>query len=515
MEFLVVTTGLCLFGGRVFLGGLGRFAVALPIVAAIGLAPAPARAQAPDTPLELIPNECERESLDCIAAWTGDLDGMIERRMIRVLTVPNRTNYFVDRGQQRGITYEIFKALEDELNKTLKLGARKLHVVFVPVRRDRLIPGLVEGLGDVAASNLTITEARAELIDFTDPFFTGVKEVLVTGPASEPIAAIEELAGREVVVRKSSSYYESLTALNERFAAEGKTPMTLTLAAEELEDEDLMEMVGAGIYPAIVVDDHKAKLWAEVLGNLTIHEDIALREGGSIAWAIRKDSPKLMAELNAFAKTHKKGTEFGNIMLKRYFKNTKYLKNNVDEAELKKFREVIELLKKYAADYEFDWLLIAAQAYQESGIDQSVKSPVGAVGVMQVLPTTAEAEPIGLKDVETDIDSNVHAGVKYLRFMINQYFDDPAISPVNRMLLAFAGYNAGPNRIDRLRKKAAEQGLDPNVWFGNVELVVAEQVGRETTQYVGNINKYYLAYRRLLDQAAAKETAKSETEAEE
>jgi len=483
---------------------------ALLVAAGLALAPADTLAQAADGELELVPDDCEAQGLDCVKAWTGDLDGMIERRMIRVLTVPNRTNYFVDRGTQRGLTYEAGKELEKILNEKLKLGARKLHVVFVPVRRDQLLPGLEQGLGDIAAANLTVTEARQAKVDFTDPIMTNVKEVLVTGPASEPIATVDELAGREVVVRASSSYFESLTALNERFAAEGKEPVTLTVVPEELEDEDLMEMVNAGIYPALVVDNHKAKLWAQIFESVTVHEDIVLREGGSIAWAIRKDSPQLMAELNAFVKTHKIGTEFGNIMLKRYFKSTKYLRNALDPDELRKFQETVALFQKYAGQYDFDWLLIGAQAYQESHIDQSVVSPVGAVGVMQVLPSTAEGDPINITGVQSDVEANIHAGVKYLRFMVNEYFDDPAISPVDRMLFAFAGYNGGPNRIRKLRKAAAEQGLDPNKWFGNVELVVAKHIGQETTQYVGNINKYYLAYKRVQEQQEAKKKALEE-----
>ena len=179
---------------------------------------------------------------------------------------------------------------------------------------------------------------------------------------------------------------------------------------------------------------------------------------------------------------------------------------------MQKFSQTIELFRKYAGEYDFDWLLIAAQAYQESRIDQGVVSPVGAVGVMQVLPSTAEGSPININGVQSDVESNIHAGVKYMRFMVNEYFNDPAISPVDRMLLAFAGYNGGPNRIEKLRKKAAEQGLDPNKWFGNVEIVVAKHIGQETTQYVGNINKYYLAYRRALDQQAAKKKAIEEAE---
>lgn len=440
--------------------------------------------------------------------WTGDLHGMIERRMVRVLTVPNKTFYFVDRGKQRGATYDFAKRFEDTLNKKLKRGAIPLHVVFIPVSRDRLIPGLVEGIGDIAAANLTITEERRKLVDFSDPIGSGVKEVVVTGPESAPLASVDDLAGREVVMRSSTSSYESMVALNERLREDGKPEVRLTLADENLEDEDLLELVNAGIYPAIIMDDHKARFWKEVFEHIEVHEDIAVRTGGEIAWAFRKDSPKLAKAVNAFVKDHKIGTEFGNIILKRYLKDTRYVKNALQEKDRQRFEQTVALFKKYADEYDFDWLMIGAQAYQESGIDQSVRSPVGAVGVMQVLPKTAAGSPINIKNVDKSIENNIHAGVKYLRFMVDEYFDDPAIGPVDRHLFAFASYNGGPNRIDRLRRKAAKQGLDPNRWFGNVEVVVARNIGRETTQYVGNIYKYYVAYKRLVEQRQAREQAK-------
>ncbi len=441
--------------------------------------------------------------------WTGDLDGMTERRMIRVLVPFSKTFYFVDRGQQRGITYEVLKKFEDDLNRRLKTKALRIHVVFIPVSRDRLLPGLLGGLGDIAAGNLTITPERREKIDFSDPLYTGVKEIVITGPASPAVATLDDLADKEIIVRRSSSYYESLIALNEKFRREGKPAIRLSLADENLEDEDLIEMVNSGLYPIIVVDGHKARFWKQVFPDIVVHEDIAVRSGGEIAWAFRKDSPELKSEIDAFVKGHKIGTTFGNILLQRYFKDAKYVKNSVNDAELKKFRDTIAIFQQYAGQYDFDWLMIAAQAYQESGIDQSVRSPVGAIGVMQVMPKTAAAAPILIPDIY-DIENNIHAGVKYLRFMIDEYFNDPQISAVDRLLFAFASYNGGPNRIDRLRRKAAAQGLDPNRWFQNVEIVVARHIGRETTQYVGNIFKYYVAYRRVIEEHEARAAARKQ-----
>jgi len=157
--------------------------------------------------------------------------------------------------------------------------------------------------------------------------------------------------------------------------------------------------------------------------------------------------------------------------------------------------------------YDFDWLLLAALAYQESTIDQSKRSHVGAIGVMQILPTTASDKNVDIPDIE-EIEANIHAGTKYLRFMMNRYFTDPSIDRLNRALLTFASYNAGPARVSKLRKEAKAMNLDPNIWFRNVEIVAAKRIGRETVQYVNNIFKYYIAYTFIADQMDAKNKLK-------
>ena len=148
---------------------------------------------------------------------------------------------------------------------------------------------------------------------------------------------------------------------------------------------------------------------------------------------------------------------------------------------------------------------MAAQGYQESGLDQNKKSPVGAIGVMQVMPATGKEMKVG--DIRK-LDANVHAGVKYVRFMIDHYYADEPMSEVNKGLFTFASYNAGPARINQLRERAAKRGLDPNKWFNNVEILAAESIGRETVQYVSNIYKYYLAYKMLTEREQARLKAK-------
>lgn len=436
--------------------------------------------------------------------WLGDFGEMAKRREIRVLVVYSKTFYFMDQGRQRGATYELLKQFEKFVNKKLKTKTLKLRVLFIPVRRDQLIPWLVAGRGDIAAANLTITPQRQKQVDFSDPLAVGVKELLVTGPAAPEVKNLDDLAGKEIHVRRSSSYYESLMQLNQSFQRAGKPKMNLVLADEIFEDEDLLEMVNAGLIPMIVMDSHKAEFWEQIFDHIKVHPNIAVRSGGEIAWAFRKDSPKLKAVVNEFVKGHKKGTLFGNILLKRYLRDTQYIKNSIEQKELEKFEAMVTLFEKYAGQYDFDYLMISAQAYQESGLDHSKRSPAGAIGVMQMLPSTAADPNVGIPDIEK-LEKNIHAGTKYLRFIVDRYFKDEAMDDANKMLFAFASYNAGPARVISLRDKAAKMGLDPNVWFHNVEMVAAKEIGRETVQYVSNIFKYYIAYRMIVNQLEKKE----------
>ena len=440
----------------------------------------------------------------------GDLPDMINRRAIRVLTTYSKTFFFIDKGTQRGATHDLFIALEKDLNnqlakeKKLKQKHLKVRIVFIPVTRDNLFKALNEGKGDIAAANLTITSSRQEQVAFTTPLYSDVKELLVSGPSSPDVKNLEQLSGKTVFVRRSSSYYESLQTLNARFAKASLPPVILQEAPEALEDEDLLEMLNAGLIPLIVVDRHKALFWKQVFPKIQVHENIVLRDGGSIAWAVRKDNPQLLAELNNFVKHNRQGSTLGNTILLRYLKSATYVKNAAANRERAKFLQMVEIFRKYGERYDVDWLLMAAQGYQESRLNQSVRSHVGAIGVMQVMPATGKELKVG--DIKK-IDPNIHAGVKYMRWMIDHYYGDQPMTPLDKALFSFASYNAGPARIARLRTETQKRGFDPNIWFGNVENLAAEKIGAETVTYVSNIYKYYIAYRLIMDDIARKQKA--------
>jgi membrane-bound lytic murein transglycosylase MltF len=265
-------------------------------------------------------------------------------------------------------------------------------------------------------------------------------------------------------------------------------------------------MVNAGLAPITVVDDYLAVFWSQVFTNITVHRDVAVRTGGNLAIAFRKGNPKLREVVNQWIKEHGKGDAFRNVIERRYLQNVKYAKNAAAEAERKKLQSVVELFRKYGAQYKLDYLLMAAQGYQESTLDHGARSQVGAIGIMQVMPATGKELNVG--DI-TQLEPNVHAGVKYMRFMMDQYFKDEPMDDLNKGLMTFASYNAGPGRLRQLRREAEKRGLNPNVWFGNVERIASERIGRETVTYVSNIYKYYVAYRLLSAQAERRAEAKA------
>ncbi len=458
------------------------------------------------TPVEAAaPAEVDEGHLDLDTErkpWMGDLDGMVERRVIRVLVPYSKTFYFIDGGTQRGLSYELMQEFDKTLNTQRKLTRLRVAVVFIPVSRDQLLPQLIAGLGDVAAANLTITPERSQKVDFTAPLATDVKELVVTSADAPPVATLDDLSGKEFFVLRASSYYDSLVALNADLARRGKPKIIIREAPPSFETEDVLEMVNAGLVKYTVADRYLGDFWRQIYTQMKVRDDLVVREAGDIAFAIRKNSPQLKTALDAFVAAHKRGTTFGNIMAQRYLRDTRWAKDATSEAERKKFEQLTDLFRKYGEQYQVDWILMAAQGYQESRLDQKVRSKVGAIGVMQVMPATGKELKVG--DI-TKLEPNIHAGVKYVRFMIDQYYADEPMSEIDKALFAFASYNAGPNRIRSLRELTAKRGLDPNKWFNNVEVVVSEKVGRETVQYVSNIYKYYIAYSLVAEQRAKRE----------
>jgi len=423
---------------------------------------------------------------------------MVKARNIRALVLYSHSSFFYVNGKPEGIYYEALRDFEQFVNQKLHTGKQHVGVTFIPVRPDQLESYLIEGVGDLIAYPVTVTPEREQKVAFSLPLETGVKQILVTGKNFGPVSSLQDLGGKKVFVNSVTTYYGNLEKVNNSLAKQGKPAILIQSTGKNLMDEDLLEMVNAGILPATVTITQRAKLWASVFHDITPQPNIVIADEGNLAWAMRKDNPKLKELVDEWVKTHAAGTSFGNTLIRRYIQSNQWVTNPTSQEEIKKFNELANFFKTYSSQYGFDYLMVMAQGYQESMLNQAARNG-SAVGIMQVKPSTAAAPPISIPNVMTS-ENNIHAGVKVLRQIADKYFSDPKIDAQNRLLLTFASYNAGPNRIADLRKQAAAQELDPNKWFGNVELLVSQRVGQTTVQYVSNIYKYYVAYKLVVEQ---------------
>lgn len=426
--------------------------------------------------------------------YTGDLPELKKNRKIRALVNYSRTNFFFSsNGTPKGLQVDLLSQYEKQLNKGVKKESDKITIQYIPTTFDRLIPDLLQGKGDIISNFMTITPSREEKINFISTKKLDIQEIIVTHKSDSTINTIEDLAGKKIYVLKGSSYVEHLKELNQSFKDKKLAAIKIVEADSHLTTEDIFEMINSGIVKYTVADDFQAKIWSEVLSDIKIIDSFAIKSNTHVGWGIRKDNPQLEKTLNAFLKKIKKGSYLGNMFFKRYYRDTKWLSNPNIRKERDKFLKFIALFNKYGDKYGLDGLALAAQGYQESQLNHNKKSHRGAVGIMQLLPSTAADKNVGITDISKPED-NIHAGAKYLAFLRDRYFSDDQITDENKMALSWAAYNAGPAKVIKMRALTKKMGLNPNIWFSNVEVAAAKLIGRETVHYVNSIFKYYIIY---------------------
>ena len=428
--------------------------------------------------------------------FKGDLPGMRERELLRVLVTHGRSDFFAAEGKLRGFEYELFRELAEELGRNRSPGNLPMQVAFVPMGGADLIPALLAGHGDVIASSMTVTDARAEQVAFTSPYMSGVREVLVSHAGTPAPVSWKDLAGARVHVAAGASFPSGLQARSAALVAEGLPAIEVVETGRELDQEDMLELVHSGALRYTICDDFLVEHWAELLDGLRVHRDLHLDTDARIAWAVRPDAPELKALLDEFIAGHRRGTLIGNVLFNRYYRSTRWIANPLRRMETERLTSILGPLKEHADAFGFDWELIAAQAYQESGLDPRAQSRSGALGLMQLLPSTGK--DMGSKDL-LDPEDNLRAGCRYMAWLRKHHVNDPDLDEEVRVDFCLAAYNAGPTRVRRWREAAVARGLDPDVWFGSVELLALEDVGLQPVQYVGNISKYRTLYTMLLD----------------
>lgn len=441
--------------------------------------------------------------------FIGDLKEIRKRRILRVLVSYNRTNFFHTIKGNRGLEHDLMKAYEDYLNRGPRKERYQTHIVFLTRPFNTLLDDLTAGYGDIVASGLTVTPGRELLIDFTRPYIEEIQEILVSNKNAPKVTKFEELSGKQIVVVSNSSYVVHIEQINQAFGLLGLPGIEIVHADPLLESEDLLEMVNAGLFEYTVVDSHIAELYQQTFTNLIVQKDVVFHHGGEIAWAINKNQPDLKASLNRFISTYARPGKFlGNSIFHKYYKNTFWINKPLNLTALDQDPCLKQHFQQYAEFYDFDWMLIAAQAYQESRFQQDLVSHRNARGIMQIKRSTARSKIVNIPNIDS-VENNIHAGVRYLAYLRDHYFDRPEYSKEDQLNFALASYNAGPSRVRKLQREAEARGLDPHKWFYNVEVIARKSIGHETVNYVTQIQKMMVGLKSSLQLSSSKKALKA------
>ncbi len=426
-------------------------------------------------------------------ATTDDLPDMLKRRTIRVLTTYSPSTYFIHEGRSYGFEYSLLKDYEAYLNRHFPSRGIRSVVEFIPVPENLLIPCLQIGIGDMVAAGMRRSSASMEAVDYTIPYLQGVSEVLITHRGAPAVNSIYDLSGRTIHVLPGWQDSTTLRRINARLLVKGRPPLAKMRSSGLLTSEDMLDLVNSGVVDLSIVESHIARLWSSAHPDIVILEFPDISAHAPISWAVRKNNTALKASLDSFLRHRRSGSRFGNIYYRKYFKETRWIDNPLTPTDHAKFSRYVPLFRKYGSRYGFDWMLLAAVAYQESQMKNRRRSHAGAVGLMQVMPATAGDANVAIDNIR-DPEQNVHAGTKYLALLRDVYFPVGEFDPEERIRFILAAYNAGPNMIARCRRLARRMGRDPSKWFGHTELATRRLVGNETVRYVSNVAKYYLAY---------------------
>lgn len=434
------------------------------------------------------------------AVYREDWPGIRKRKILRLITVNTAATYFLWKGDLAGFEYEMAKRFAEQ-------NGLRLEVIVAP-DYDALIPLLLSGRGDFIGAFLTITgERRALGVDFSAPYHYAT-EMIVARSTECRLKTLQDLVGREVMAPSSSYPWAQLGVLQSQGIA-----VKRRAAPAGSQPDDFLEWVAAGQIDLTVVDHHVLNMASGWLDD--IRGVLALGEAQPEGWVVRARDRQLLNAINAFWKKEYKGT-FYNIAYNRYFKNPEKIRQLARE-HVKLYPDGAvspydDLVRRFAGLYNYDWRLIVAQMYQESRFDPKVVSPMGARGLMQVLPRTGHE--LGFRNL-TEPPNGIHAGVKYMDTIDDRLPED--LDETNRMYFALASYNAGPGHVQDARILARRIGRNPNIWFGNVEEAMrllskpeyARRAkcgyirGQEPVNYVRQIVTRYRVYLDLIAQQKA------------
>lgn len=403
--------------------------------------------------------------------------------------------YYRDRGQSYGIATELVRGLESYLQKRLPAAGRagiSVTVITIPSTREQIPTQLVSGQADLAIGDFAKSSPMRSFLAFSLPIVVDNPAIVVTRPGLREPDTLGDLSGLRIKVTEDSRAWRALQQVNRELLSRNQLPVDLRVMDPVLSDEDLLDMTRASLIDHTIVDRDVARFWKAVLPGLRVDDALEIAPPTDEAWLVRPDAPRLLAEVNAFLTTVRGTPQQGYAPLKRRLADLGWARPALQPPYRQRLSPLLPLFERHAGRYDLDPWLLAAIAFQESGLDHQVRSPYGTVGLMQILPSTGRTLKVG--DIR-QLEPNVHAAAKYLRQLMDDLGPIEGARDVDRVQLALASYNAGPNRLRRVRDQAEREGLDPNRWKGQVELVMGARHGQHTVGYVNNVTKVWLAYR--------------------
>ena len=427
--------------------------------------------------------------------WSGSYSEMLQRGEIRIAVPYDRTIYISDKGTPRGLSVEISKGLARWINAKYAAQSRSkpLSVKLVPTRSAELLNSLTTGRADIVLGDIGLYEPIPNSQQFIiNHSSKAEQEVLVTGPSSPPLQKMTDLSGQTVYGSRNTNFQTTLSALNKELKREGKSPVNLISPLGDLDDEDLLEMLNSGLISYVIVGDWKFKLWQSIYRNIVMHQELSAKDAGWVGWVVRSSNQDLNDDLLDFYQSDDFEKSRSAFRQEDYKEHLKGLKDPIDKTSWARFESMKPLFDRYGAEYKLNPLFIASLGFQETLLNQSAVSGVGAIGVMQLMPATGMS--LGVGDIHL-LEPNIHGGADYMNQLISKYFPDAQFEGNNRSLFAVASYNIGPNNVAKARDQAKQFGFDPDRWFGNVEFIATERMGYEPMIYVRNVYKYYMSYR--------------------
>ncbi|MBD3420275.1 MAG: transporter substrate-binding domain-containing protein [Chitinivibrionales bacterium] len=433
--------------------------------------------------------------------YTGDWEGILKRKVLRIATRNNAATYWIYRGKEVGFEYELCKAFA----KKHKL---RIEMQIAP-DWEQLLQWVHDGKADIAAACITATAQRRKLVDFAEPHLFAT-EVVVSGLDSTGTPFVTDTAdlhSATLYLRRSSSYYQSIT----QFQSQNKVDCKLEFVPEDMETEEILSKVAAGEFQATICDDYIARM--EQMHTSDIEIAFPVSDTQHIAWAIRQSADTLQEQINTFftETQYRPRDKMYNITYNKYFESRKRIAaaRSLHRADKEgTISPYDRLMKRYAKRYDFDWRMVAAQTYQESKFNPNARSWAGAVGLMQIMPSTGRDLRVG--DISKPGPS-LHGGTKYMRQLLRRF--EKGIPFQERYRFALASYNAGYGHVIDARRLAQSLGLNSDVWFDNVEQAMLKLAkpeyarkarygycrGSEPVMYVGNIQRLYNHYSQVVD----------------